>query len=205
VKVGIDFDNTIVSYDEVFYSVALEQSLIPKILKRSKISVRDYLRSIDKNDIWTELQGYVYGKRMLEADIFPGFLEFLEFAKENEISLSIISHKTVHPYKGKKYNLHNAAREFIAERLLKNKKDLISERNIFFELTQKNKALRIKKEKCDYFIDDLPEIFLLEDFPNSTIKYLFDPNESTQDYETDHKFSRWNNIILQLKHDLSRR
>ena len=27
-KIGVDFDNTIVSYDKVFHKVALEQSLI---------------------------------------------------------------------------------------------------------------------------------------------------------------------------------
>ena len=53
-NVGIDFDNTIVSYDKVFYAVALEQSLIPQEIKESKMAVRDYLRSIDENDIWTE-------------------------------------------------------------------------------------------------------------------------------------------------------
>ena len=66
-KIGVDFDNTIVSYDKVFHKVALEQSLIKSNLNISKIAVRDYLREQGQNNIWTELQGYVYGERMLDA------------------------------------------------------------------------------------------------------------------------------------------
>ena len=203
-KVGIDFDNTIVSYDKVFYSVALEQELIPSNIKKSKLSVREYLREKNQGDAWTELQGYVYGKRMLEADTFPGFIDFLKFTSENNIDVSIVSHKTIHPYLGKKYNLHDSAREFISKKLLKNHKRLISDDNIFFELTQQDKALRIGKEECDYFVDDLPEIFLLEDFPEKTIKYLFDPDMNHKDFKVDYKFSGWKKIALQLKNDLSR-
>ncbi|SVB15737.1 uncharacterized protein METZ01_LOCUS168591, partial [marine metagenome] len=43
--------------------VALEQSLIKSNLNVSKIAVRDYLRDKGRNNIWTELQGYVYGER----------------------------------------------------------------------------------------------------------------------------------------------
>ena len=82
-KIGVDFDNTIVSYDKVFHKVALEQSLIKNNLNISKIAVRDYLRDKGQNNIWTELQGYVYGKRMLDADVFPGFIEFLNFSSKN--------------------------------------------------------------------------------------------------------------------------
>lgn len=204
-NVGIDFDNTIVSYDEVFYSVALEQGLIPVNLKKSKISVRDHLRNNDKNDVWTELQGYVYGKRLLEANLYPGFLKFLGFAKNKKITLSIISHKTIYPYKGKKYNLHNAAREFIDHTLTKDKAILISQDKVFLEATQKDKALRIEKEKCDYFIDDLPEIFLLENFPKTTVQCLFDPESNHSNFTGDYKFSHWDHIAKYLKHELSRR
>ena len=101
-KIGIDFDNTIVSYDKVFYEVALEKSLIPPHVRKSKIAVRDYLRNKQQNDIWTELQGYVYGKRMLQAEIFKGFIDFLDFSKKNNLEIVIISHKTKYPYEGKK-------------------------------------------------------------------------------------------------------
>jgi len=44
VRIGIDFDNTIVSYDTLFHRVALERGLIPISVPANKISVREYLR-----------------------------------------------------------------------------------------------------------------------------------------------------------------
>ena len=141
-RIGVDFDNTIVSYDKVFHKVALEQSLIKSNLTISKIAVRDYLRNKGQNDLWTELQGYVYGKRMLDADVFPGFIEFLNFASNNSIEVLIISHKTIYPYLGNKYNLHYSAREFISKLLTNQNKNLVNKKNIFFELTQEKIVLK---------------------------------------------------------------
>ena len=42
--IGLDFDNTIVSYDELFHRVALEGGLVPGDLPVRKEAVRDYLR-----------------------------------------------------------------------------------------------------------------------------------------------------------------
>ena len=206
-KVGLDFDNTIVSYDKIFHCVALEQSLISDDIKASKIAVRDYLRQRDQNDIWTELQGYVYGKRMLDADIFPGFKAFLQFSKDNDIEIIIVSHKTIYPYKGEKYNLHDAAREFISEILTQDGKDLIRADNIFFELTQNTKASRIANESCDFFVDDLPEIFQLDNFPIKPIKILFDPEANHADLNNqDLRVCKdWEMITQLISNDIPRR
>jgi len=71
VRIGIDFDNTIVCYDTLFRQVALEQGLIPADLPENKGAVRDYLRTAGMEDRWTAMQGDVYGKRMNEACAFP--------------------------------------------------------------------------------------------------------------------------------------
>ena len=68
---GIDFDNTIVRYDELFHGVAVERGLIPASLPVRKNDVRDFLRQQDRERDWTELQGYVYGPRMAGARPFP--------------------------------------------------------------------------------------------------------------------------------------
>ena len=52
-RIGIDFDNTIVSYDELFHKVAVEQALVSNM--QIKLAVRDYLRKIDNEPVWTEL------------------------------------------------------------------------------------------------------------------------------------------------------
>mgnify|MGYP003339752174 CR=1 FL=1 len=49
--IGIDFDNTIVSYDSLFYKVAAEQKAVPTTVARTKLAVRDHLRAIGKEDV----------------------------------------------------------------------------------------------------------------------------------------------------------
>jgi len=51
----------------------------------SKLAVRDHLRGIDQEDVWTEMQGYVYGARMDEAAMYPGAISWEPSApKEND-------------------------------------------------------------------------------------------------------------------------
>jgi len=108
-RIGLDFDNTIVSYDTVFHQVAQERGLIPLDLPVSKTSVRDHLRRAGREDTWTEMQGWVYGTRMNDAEPFPGVRETLRHLRGNGHELFIVSHKTRHPYRGPAYDLHQAA------------------------------------------------------------------------------------------------
>ena len=174
-RIGIDFDNTIVSYDELFHKVAVEQALVPADLPKSKLAVRDYLRKIDNESIWTELQGFVYGTKMEDAKAYPFFIEFMKFSRDKGISIAIISHKTKHPFVGPKYNLHEAARGWVANTLMDGVTNLIEPENVFFELTKKEKIARIAHIGGDYFIDDLPEILLMPGFPKNLKRILFDP------------------------------
>ncbi len=174
-KIGLDFDNTIVSYDNIFYQVAQERDLIPADLPRSKLAVRDHLRQIGQEDIWTEMQGYVYGARMLEADAFPGIVEFLHWARQAGIETCIVSHKTKHPFLGHPYDLHGIARQWILQNLHDETGPLIPAERIYFELTKAEKLARIQAVQVDYFVDDLPEILTAAAFPAQTIPVLFDP------------------------------
>ena len=81
--IGVDFDNTIVCYDDVFGRVAIERGLVPAAVASSKTAVRDHLRAIGQEDRWTELQGIIYGPRMVDAPMFPGVAEF--FARSRRI------------------------------------------------------------------------------------------------------------------------
>lgn len=173
--IGIDFDNTIVSYDALFYKVALEQGVIPPTLAVSKLAVRNHLRAIDQEEIWTEMQGYVYGARMDEASMYPGVLEFFRWAQVQKIDLSIVSHKTRHPFIGPQYDLHNAARQWVEHHLIEDGMRLIDPARVNFELTKDEKIKRIGAIGCDCFIDDLPEIFIAETFPAPVRRVLFDP------------------------------
>ena len=141
-RIGIDFDNTIVSYDVLFHKVALEAGYIPAELTPSKVSVRDYLRRIGKENIWTEMQGHVYGVRMAEAQAFPGVLEFLCWAHSQAIEIAIISHKTRHPVIGPKHDLHKAAREWVENVLRDGDSYLVEPDKVFLEITKENKLRR---------------------------------------------------------------
>ena len=186
-KIGIDFDNTIACYTGVFYQAALEWKLIPDSLGHSKGSVRDYLRSIGQEDEWTKLQGYVYGSRMDLAEPFPGVADFFKHCKAAGITTVIISHKTKHPYIGPKYDLHEAAKQWLSTQSF-------SPHAAFFELTLKDKLSRIGSLKCDYFIDDLPELLAEPIFPNSVKKILFDPLDVHPDVADVIRVTSWKQI-----------
>ena len=65
---GLDFDNTIVTYDKVFHKIALKKLLIEKTIPEDKIAIRNFLRESGREDEFTTLQGEVYGKYILEAE-----------------------------------------------------------------------------------------------------------------------------------------
>ena len=134
-RIGLDFDNTIVNYDHVFHLVAREGGHVPVDLPRGKLSVRDFLRRAGKEEIWTEMQGYVYGARMSDAVPYPGAVDFMRWAGGAGHELRIISHKTRHPYLGVKYDLHRSAREWVGQVLHTNGRPLISPEHVFFDLT----------------------------------------------------------------------
>lgn len=174
--IGLDFDNTIVSYDELFHTVACEQGVISTDTPVNKLAVRDFLRAVDKEDVWTEMQGYVYGARMDEARAYPNVRSVLQNLCSAGHTLAIISHKTKYPYQGHAYDLHAAASNWIRSQLNADFQ-LISEHHIFFEGSREEKVARIGDLGCDVFIDDLPEIFLEPNFPSVTQQYLFDPEK----------------------------
>ena len=182
--IGLDFDNTIVSYDELFHRVALEQRLVPVETPVTKLAVRDWLRQAGREDRWTEMQGYVYGARMDEASAYPGLVEFLRWARSEGIGLAIVSHKTQHPFLGPRYDLHRAARHWIERHLRDDLGSFVPADKIFFELTKPAKLARIAALACTHFVDDLPEILAAPEFPPNTQRILFDP-ESIQSVESE--------------------
>ena len=79
--------------------------------------MRDYLRKLDRERDWTELQGYVYGQRMAEAQPFPGVLEFFGRAVHHRLPIFIISHKTRHAVLGPRYDLQKTATEWLTSQI----------------------------------------------------------------------------------------
>ena len=177
-RIGLDFDNTIISYDALFYQVALEQDLIPEELKVSKVAVRNHLRHNGQETTWVKLQGLVYGSRINEASTYPGVRDFIQWATNGGHIIMIVSHRTKYPVVGQKINLHEAARGWISCHLQRNDEDLIHSSQVYFEVTKEEKLSRIGALGCDVFLDDLPEILLAQNFPPLTRPVLFDPTNN---------------------------
>lgn len=192
-RVGIDFDNTIICYDTVFNTVAVEKGLIPEGLDRGKGHVKDYLIKNGREKQWTQLQGYVYGTQLPCATIYDGVKRFVEFCRSRNYECVIISHKTQYPYAGEKYDLHQSAMDWIHKQKLG--------LDVFFEATKEDKVNRIRSLGCNFFIDDLPEFLALPGFSSQIIKILFDPLKKYDKSVGDYQYaSSWDQILDVVKH-----
>lgn len=176
---GIDFDNTIVRYDDLFHRVAVERGWVPPDLRPRKNDIRDFLRRQGREDDWTALQGYIYGPRMAEAQPFPGVNEFFAHARRQCIPIHIISHKTRTPAVGPAYDLHRSARDWLTlQGFFDPARVGLPPGHVFFGGTRPEKIRHIRDTGCTHFIDDLEETFLEESFPSGVERILFGHEEA---------------------------
>jgi hypothetical protein len=175
--IGIDFDNTLINYDALFYRCARERGWAPSDLPPTKAAVRAWLwRQPDGNTPWTELQGEVYGRRLAEAEPFPGLADFFKVCRRRGVRLAIISHKSTFPALGPKVNLREAALAWLAAcGFFEPGAGGLSREQVYFEDSRAQKLARIGAQRCSHFIDDLPEVFADPAFPPGVAKLLFDP------------------------------
>ena len=172
---GLDFDNTLVHYDRLFHQLALEKDLIKQSVPANKTAIRDYLRRQGRDEQFTLLQGEVYGARILEAEPAEGMLKALKEIQELGIPMVLVSHKTRTPYKGPKYNLHNAAWAWLEKQSFFSNKGLNWEKSqVFFEESKEKKVARVQSLNCTHYVDDLKEI--LDMLPNEIKKIHYFPD-----------------------------
>jgi FMN phosphatase YigB (HAD superfamily) len=177
--IGLDFDNTIVCYDRLFYRLAVERGLVPMSVAAAKPAIRDYLRAAGREDEWTELQGIAYGPRIVDADPFPGVLDFLTRCRRASVRVAIISHKTRRPYRGGDHDLHAAAHAFLTSHgFYKRDETGLAPERVYFEATLAAKLLRIRSLNCAAFVDDLLELLNEPAFPSGVRRVLFDPADT---------------------------
>jgi len=192
--IGIDFDNTIVYYDELFHRLALERELIPRNLALGKDRIRNYLRACGREDDWTLLQGYVYGERIREATPFPGAMDFFRRCGQAGVAVRIISHKTRQPYRGPAYDLHQGARGWLDQHGFFEQPISLASEHAYFETTKERKLARIADSRCTHFIDDLPELLDEPAFPSGVERILFDPNHQHAEQEQFTRLNAWREI-----------
>ena len=200
VVIGLDFDNTLVSYDDVMLQTALELNFLsgnPAV--HTKQQIRDGIRTTPDGELkWQELQAEVYGKRMQKARLMEGVARFLNACKDNNVSIFIVSHKTRYAAQDKeKINLQDTALNWMRQQHFFDKGGLgLSEDRVYFEHTRNDKVLRIKTLGCTHFIDDLPEVFLEKAFPDNTVQVLFSSGPTNCEGTLDgiKYFGHWNDI-----------
>ncbi len=176
--IGFDFDNTIVCYDSAISTLASEIIDLPRNIPRTKLEIRDHLRSVGREKAWTEFQGLLYGPGMRFAQTFEGVVSTMQRLILDGHELSIVSHRSKHPYAGPAHDLHAFAQQWVEEHLRSVGLFLDTEQrnNVAFHETLEAKISNIAALNCDMFIDDLPEVLDAPGFPSSTIGIHFEPN-----------------------------
>lgn len=198
-RIGLDFDNTIVCYDDVFKKVCLQFPDYPVKAERGKSSVKEYLVSRGMEEEWTELQGMVYGPYMEDARPYSRAISVLKRLEALEYELYIISHRTKYPYRGERFDLHQHAREWI-DNHLGEIAQFKGAKNAYFLESLDEKIGKINELGCDYFMDDLKSVLSRDDIEEGVTKILFSAqcgyNEQTGHYSVVRTWSDFESLVL---------
>lgn len=173
-NIGLDFDNTIVCYDSAIEILTEKLLRLPISIPRTKVGVRDYLRVQGRENDWTCFQGELYGPGMEYARPFPGAIDTMLSLRELGHKIYIVSHRSMVPYAGPKYDLHYWAKDWIDKNLcpaglFKHDSDEIA----YFLPTKEMKTSKILDLQCNVFVDDLPDILNSSDLGQLKCRILF--------------------------------
>ena len=158
--IGVDLDNTIVSYDALYHRLALEKGLISPGIPVSKQAVRDHIWKTAGDLPWQHLQAAAYGPCMATAKLIPGADAFFHRAAQAAATVFIISHKTMYAHRDTTgTNLHQAAMDWLTSQgFFNDPKIHLDREGVFFETTREEKIRRIRALGCQIHIDDLEEV-----------------------------------------------
>jgi hypothetical protein len=179
---GVDFDNTIVSYDELLSKIAQERGLIEPGRTEGKRKLRDRIRQLPDGEIeWQKCQALLYGPRIGEARLVDGVREFFQLCTRQHIKAYIVSHKTEFSrYDMSRTSLRQAACDWMAAKRFFDPEGFgLSPDMIFFAGTRQQKIEYIARLGCTHFIDDLEETFLEDTFPQITMRILYEPGRDS--------------------------
>ena len=194
VRIGLDFDNTLACYDDVFTSESQKLGVITSCWRGSKQDLRDELRSRpDGERLWQTLQGRVYGPSMEQAVMFPGAALFLMRSRQRGDEVFIVSHKTEFGhFDSTRTPLRQAALDWMeSKELFDQRRFGLVKENVFFAGTRSEKVQQIARLNLDIFVDDLEEVFAEEGFPPIN-KVLF--NSKAQGQCHDLQCNSWSEI-----------
>jgi hypothetical protein len=195
--VGVDLDNTIISYDDVIHRRAVEDALVPADTRQHKKTLRDLIRRHeDGEQRWVEIQAYIYGEGMALARPFDGALAFLRECRRRDIATYIVSHKTQYAaFGGRQIGLREQALAWLDRiGIFDTERYGLGPERVFFESTRDAKVERIRALGCMHFIDDLEEVFMHPSFPAGVERLLFDPYAEAHENPRFRVFTSWQSL-----------
>jgi len=195
-RIGIDFDNTLIDYDEVFRALARERGWVGADFRGGKDAVRRVVRGLPEGETqWQRLQSAVYGQGIAQAVMFEGAEAFLRGARAAGHRVLIVSHKTEYGhFDPARINLRDAALAWMEQQGFFDDARLgVSVENVRFTQTRTEKIGAIGRLDVTHFIDDLPEVLDDPEFPPGVVKILFTNGASSRGARPD-AFAHWRDI-----------
>lgn len=213
--IGLDLDNTLVSYDELLCELAVSEGYLSpptsaQSLGMGKRALRDAIRARSDSGErdWRRLQSLVYGAKMHKARLMNGVEGFLDScsrlrAEGVPFQLYIVSHKTqfANNYSDGT-DFHQAAMRFLEEHGFFAPETGLTKSRVFFEPTREDKVARIVALGCTHFVDDLEETFAEPTFPEDVVKILIDPKGDASPPNGVTRIRHWDDIGAFLLSDL---
>jgi hypothetical protein len=195
--IGVDFDNTVISYDDILSKLAQDRGVSVSFPCSKKI-LRDLLRQLPNGEIeWQKWQAIMYGPMIGEAKLMSHVGDFFKLCRIKNVSVYIISHKGEYAAQDtKRINLQAAALQWMHDNQFFSMDGLgLNQESIFFCNTRQEKIQKIKQLGCNYFIDDLEETFSEEGFPPTVQAILYSPTgDHSQAAEKSMITSNWKEI-----------
>jgi hypothetical protein len=175
-RIGLDFDNTLIDYDAAFVAEAERQEAVAPDTATGKRTVKDLvLRNGGGERAWMRIQGQVYGKGIGNGRLIDGVDRVLETAKARGDSVFIVSHKTQFGhFDESRTDLREAALSWMQDHAFFSRFGLQKDA-VFFEDPLEAKISRIAKLHLDAYIDDLAKVLGHTDWPTQTSRIHFTP------------------------------
>jgi hypothetical protein len=174
--IGLDLDNTVITYDEAFAKVGTEIGLLAAGHGlRTKEEVKSSLITLARGEQdWMRLQGQVYGRHIGSATLNPGVAAFIRDMRRRGARISIISHKTRFGHFDDEISLWDAARGWLEGQGFFSADGLgLDPADLHFLETREAKVAMIGAAGCAAFVDDLPEVLHHPAFPQRTVGLWF--------------------------------
>lgn len=182
--VGIDLDNTLVCYDEVFAELALRKGIEVDPLNAKSSLKEAMLKKPGGNLDWTLVQGLAYGPELQRAKLFEEAFDVVKSILVAGNEVAIISHKTRFPAVGEAYDLQASARQFLRRHIIERLSTQEQKRiKIHLCATLHEKMFTIRTLDCIAFVDDLVEVLQHPLFPARTKRIHFSPKPSSVNFD----------------------